>query len=186
MGQHFQGAILKKNHQLANEPILFSVNPRQFRNFSKLMEHSYIGNKYVEAFMTMIADDTLEYLGYPVAWIGDYADAIYGKDYHQMAIKMNEDSFAKYKSIIKPKRKQRQYKYLVNLSKKQYVVLPPYNPSKLQIHPLPLLTAYGNGRGGGDYSGIGENLVGYWAFDRIIASNDSRYVFTMKELKVNF
>ena len=33
------------------------------------------------------------------------------------------------------------------------------------FHPIPLLTAVGNGRGGGDFSGIGEENVGCWAGD---------------------
>jgi hypothetical protein len=32
---------------------------------------------------------------------------------------------------------------------------------------LPLLTAEGNGRGGGDYRGENENLIGSWARDII-------------------
>ena len=35
------------------------------------------------------------------------------------------------------------------------------------LHPLSLLTALGNGKGGGDYHGINEDLIGYWAFDEI-------------------
>ena len=34
------------------------------------------------------------------------------------------------------------------------------------VHPLPLLTACGNGRGGGDYPDYDEQ-IGAWAFDRI-------------------
>jgi hypothetical protein len=33
------------------------------------------------------------------------------------------------------------------------------------IHPLPILTAEGNGRGGGDYYGTDANLAGIWARD---------------------
>ena len=36
-----------------------------------------------------------------------------------------------------------------------------------QIHPLPLLTAEGNGRGGGDYHGTNMEMVGAWARCRL-------------------
>lgn len=35
------------------------------------------------------------------------------------------------------------------------------------LHPLPLLTAIGNGRGEDDYCGINQELVGSWAMDMI-------------------
>ena len=38
------------------------------------------------------------------------------------------------------------------------------------IHPLPLLTAIGNGKGGGDYRGTCLDLVGHWACDKIEAA----------------
>ena len=50
--------------------------------------------------------------------------------------------------------------FLVNHTKKQYVDM-----TKVQdIHPLPLLTSSGNGRGKGDYEGE-QNFVGSWAGD---------------------
>ena len=36
---------------------------------------------------------------------------------------------------------------------------------ELLIHPIPLLTASSNGRGGGDYKGINMKMVGYWCGD---------------------
>ena len=41
------------------------------------------------------------------------------------------------------------------------------------IHPLPLLTAVGNGRGGGDYRGYeNKSMVGYYAGDVIEISEE--------------
>lgn len=39
-------------------------------------------------------------------------------------------------------------------------------------HPLPLLTAIGNGRGGGDYHGTNESMVGMWAMDLLSFTED--------------
>jgi len=59
------------------------------------------------------------------------------------------------------------YRFIVNHSKKLFVdkwKVP--NVNNLFIHPLPLLTAEGNGLGGGDYQG-NSKLVGSWARDII-------------------
>jgi hypothetical protein len=52
------------------------------------------------------------------------------------------------------------------------------------IHPLPLLTAEGNGNGGGDYYGENKNMVGIWARDIISISDTVPEGFT--ELKCVF
>ena len=59
-------------------------------------------------------------------------------------------------------------KYIVNHDKKQFVdkTKVPKDADGWRIHPLPLLTCEGNGRGGGDYHGKSE-LVGSWARDII-------------------
>ena len=52
------------------------------------------------------------------------------------------------------------------------------------IHPLPLLTCEGNGRGGGDFYGRrGMKLVGSWARHRISVSNKVPKGY--KEIKFN-
>jgi hypothetical protein len=71
---------------------------------------------------------------------------------------------------------------------KQYVDKERVFPDKdgWKIHPLPLLTCEGNGRGGGDYGGIDRYLVGLWARNRISVSNDipdgyEELLFTLHE-----
>jgi hypothetical protein len=50
---------------------------------------------------------------------------------------------------------------------------------KNQFHPLPILTAEGNGRGGGDYRGADEDLVGTWARDVISVEMEAPADYTM-------
>ena len=52
-----------------------------------------------------------------------------------------------------------------------------------KIHPLPLLTCEGNGRGGGDFSGENE-FVGSWARDVVSIEFDAPEGFT--EIFPNF
>ena len=61
----------------------------------------------------------------------------------------------------------------MNHDKKCYIDLVEYEKNNLpcteddewHFHPIPLLTAVGNGRGGGDFSGIGEEDIGCWVSD---------------------
>ena len=41
------------------------------------------------------------------------------------------------------------------------------------FHPIPLLTAVGNGRGGGDYEGTNMAEIGIWAGD-LLETQDAR------------
>ena len=192
MGQYYRPCVLRKNFKLCKKtnPVLQSLCPYDFDNGAKLMEHSYLRNTFVRAMCAMISDRG-QYFGMPFVWCGDYADEInqhqYYYDAHDVE-KMNEY----HKSLVEYD-KEKEYKYLVNFSKKQYVVLPSHQESeerwknnKYTIHPLPLLTAFGNGRGGGDYHGINMHNVGKWAFDKIGITNDSFYIDGFKEIKIEF
>lgn len=64
-------------------------------------------------------------------------------------------------------------KYLINHDRKEFVnkSKTPKDKDGWRIHPLPLLTCEGNGRGGGDFRGD-SSLIGLWARNRIeVVSN---------------
>lgn len=163
MGQYFIGAILKKNHIKNKLPIKIAVSPTIFGDLYKLLEHSYIGSNYVGYILSLLGDD--KYYGYPLVWAGDYADPINNKNYYSLA------------GLYVRSHKQTNlgfdyYRYIINLSKKQYIDLMDYDDS--YIHPIPILTSIGNGEGGnGDYIGTSNaNMVGKWAFDCFGVTND--------------
>ena len=105
-----------------------------------------------------------------------------------------EEDYREYKARLEKltpewesRTQKRKYKYLVNHTLKAYVNLEThrkqnkqtstyydylskkYRTERFCIHPLPLLTACGNGRGGGDYHDKypGYADVGTWAFDEL-------------------
>jgi len=98
----------------------------------------------------------------------------------------------KYKHDFKtalPKR----YKYLVNYDKGEFVDKSKVPVTEVtewegkknewRIHPLPLLTCEGNGRGGGDFRGDGKNLLGRWSRDTIgVTSKKSDIPKDFKEI----
>lgn len=75
-------------------------------------------------------------------------------------------------------------RYIINTDKKEYLDLWRVRGLEMTIHPLPLLTVEGNGRGGGDYEGTNMNVIGSWARDFIkVAGNDRDLIKSLKEQK---
>ena len=81
-------------------------------------------------------------------------------------------------------------KYLINYDKKEFVnkTKVPKDSDGWQMHPLPILTFEGNGRGGGDFGGESK-LIGSWSRDRIgvvtkksdIPKDFKEVIFDLKE-----
>ena len=129
------------------------VEPHDYDNGAKLMEHSYIGNNFVEAVEFLLIDtgkNKNRWSGKRIVWAGDYAnpEPMEGETLYSLVDKP-------LKMLIEAV--PTNYKYLVNLDKKEFVdkskcnIMSSEKKSKLVIHPLPILTVDGNGRGGGDY-----------------------------------
>lgn len=172
MGQYYHPILLKK------DIICKAFSSYDYGNGAKLMEHSYIGNFLVKA-----VEKALTNKRYSLIWAGDYAD----EDYY---FRVDEKQFVqnKGKNIITAETEVP--RYIINHTKKVYIdknVLIENNPEKFIIHPLPLLTSMGNGRGGGDYYGTNMNLVGSWAKDVISLQNDiNKLPKSYKEVKIEF
>lgn len=66
MGQYFQPCLLAEDRK----KVLNWMYSHHYDNGLKLMEHSYLGNDFVSAFETLIANKPQR-----VVWAGDYADA---------------------------------------------------------------------------------------------------------------
>lgn len=128
----------------------------------KLMEHSYIGNLFVQGVLSETKNNPAR-----IKWVGDYS-----KDYKQIN---NSISGFNNKNILNPDDKSTKGGYIVNHDKRVYIdlkeycdtLLNEYKVDEWKIHPLPLLCAVGNGEGGGDYFGINSIYVGLWSGDII-------------------
>ena len=193
MGQYYRGAILNEE----KTEVIKALCCYAHYNGAKLMEHSYIGNHYVRAYEKLLGTT---FKGKRFVWVGDYA----GTNIYNLACSYTDDrakenfknkhGYDTDKTYIdniyyenNPYCKTRYYKYLLNYDTKQFVKLPRFNKDKWVVHPLPLLCADGNGRGGGDYNDNGHNdynKVGIWAYNHIGTSNEIPDGFI--ELIVNF
>ena len=163
------------------------------------MEHSYIGNDFVRSVEFLLAN---AFNGYPFVWCGDYADPVTTRtgehdiyadaghylyeDYDSPNNSNKSKAYEALKDTIPAMPEWKEgtpwnpyetipyYKYLVNYSKKQYCIIPK-NKKGYQVHPLPLLTCSGNGRGGGDYH-LEDSRIGMWAYDKIGITNDKKCI----------
>lgn len=88
--------------------------------------------------------------------------------------------------------KETTYEVIINFDKQLFVRIPKKKGAdengnyQLTIHPLPLLCVDGNQRGGGDYYGSNEKMVGTWAYDRIGVGFEDDIPVGFKELVVTF
>ena len=157
----------------------------------KLMEHSWLENDFVNGVLEAIWDNPCQ-----VAWVGDYADDLrdFSSRYTQEVYgtvwgneSMPDGRFDAMPSTHRDG-------YLVNVTRGQYIDMADYAEAATYkpkwskeggwcIHPLPLLTAIGNGRGGGDYHGAHMELVGLWAMDEIAYTQDAAKVEWLERLR---
>ncbi len=161
MGQGYKALILGSQPDQGAELIRTWVNPHDYNNGYKLTEHSYIGNNFVGALEFLISPLGMFYKS-RVVWCGDYADKEAGLDQNLYEISDNEINGGKVSRPVT--RDMSEYRYIVNHTTGEYVDKATcVSQVSHNFHPLPLLTAEGNGRGGGDYHGTNEEMVGKWA-----------------------
>lgn len=218
MGQYYKAIVLDEAGQVEHW-----LHGHDFDSGWKLMEHSWLGNKFVAAVESLLAQEAPR----RVVWAGDYADAETGPDGQPLTYTSTRDGKVYVHDLtlhvmctedthympdlpdfgmqyfhtgkrdkngdgIFGKRRDpdlvpnvdnairvtsSSHPYILNWDKREYVskrsvprTVETYSGKKSwwAVHPLPLLTAEGNGRGGGDFGDENETpLVGRWARDHI-------------------
>jgi len=156
MGQYYKPTSVDK---------MESLYSHDYGHMSKLMEHSYITNDFVELAERMLSEGGRWYKN-SFVWAGDYADAEpSGDTLHTLAKEL--------KNILRGGKLEPTGRYIVNHTKRQYVDkdVVPEDEEGWKVHPLPLLTCEGNGRGGGDYREDNSH-IGDWARDKISIENE--------------
>lgn len=199
MGQYYYPTLMGSRYGIKGW--LYS---HEYDNGLKLMEHSYMGNRFVNVVLAQIHNNPMR-----LAWMGDYADD-WGDEPTQepYTTKLPRHRFMKiFDNVVGDNGNNRSHKispkvgmefegpedfsgwYLINHTQQTFLDLGKYAEEnfweeewngktyKSAINPLPLLTACGNGRGGGDYHDCYPDYdkVGTWAFD-VIELTDCRPV----------
>jgi len=151
------------------------VRPHAYDNGAKLLEHSYIKNDFLGVVTTLLKK---EWKGDRVIWLGDYFEKDENPD-----IPLDNEAVEKYDELT-PKAIVVQKGFLNNLTKKISIDL-----SKVKatydieedgyvMHPLAILTACGNGRGGGDLNDEKHyltKLAGTWAGDNLSVTDKPQF-----------
>ena len=183
MGQYFK-AIIERDDK---------VTVYSFFGFMKLTEHSWIINSFTDSVLQDLQDNGPA----RIAWVGDYADhesfcpeGLDEKEYMERYDAAWNDAETVTGAIgqtkpvknitindeddhdIRFRAKDLMDYCLVNLTKRRFMFLGDYiahdtAARRASLFPLSLLTAVGNGQGGGDYQGACMKSVGSWAFDEI-------------------
>ena len=169
MGQYYYVLTKedKKRYEVFNRTLL--DNGKKKYTMAKLMEHSWWLNPFVSTICSKLYRNPMK-----VVWVGDYADDAHitnGIDKKELA-RLCKKAWKGNGVGVKEKLLYLSHMYLVNHTKKVYIDCTEYekectNNGGWCIHPLPLLTAIGNGLGGGDYRGINQSEIGEWANDVI-------------------
>jgi hypothetical protein len=191
MGQYYIAFILAPKSLTQRDEIHHWVHPNSFNSGDKLMEHSYFGEPFVESFECLLSPEGSAYMS-RVVWAGDYADKEPLVDGEDEADARNLHEMRRWnQKLAPPMCSSTKYRYIVNHDKQQYVDKQKKyfdedgNEVDNRIHPLPLLTVEGNGRGGGDYYYTeNQDKVGIWARDVISVEIEAPADYT--ELEVNF
>jgi hypothetical protein len=172
MGQYYKPVILKDNKRTVKN----WMYSHDFDNGLKLMEHSYIGNTFVNAFESQLINNPQR-----VAWAGDYADDCRDRKSNLYQRCDESDKLQPNVEMINHDK----YRFVINHTKKEFVdkrSIPEIEGwDGTQIHPLPLMTCEGNNRGGGDFRGDEKNIVGRWARD--VISVASEYPIEFRQIK---
>ena len=160
---------------------------------AKLLEHSWWKNPFVNAFSELLYNEPSR-----VIWCGDYADE--PDDFHfpncsAFYVPCYKEVWGETvaKLTVASSDFTLNGKFLLNHDTRQLVDLNEFKVASVDkhgwtIHPLPLLTAVGNDRGGGDFhkGNTGYENVGIWAWHLISfvdkpSKNFSKFLFVFKE-----
>lgn len=198
MGQYYHTYVIKEN---GKEHFLNRRVEGEDYVPAKLMEHSWVGNAWSEAVVDFFLRDNKKAR---VFWVGDYY-AEQAAEFHcsnggetfgvliSKYPKLKEACANKNTDILPAAKNQCNSGYLLNYDAKKFLDIKNYckfsNSGGWILHPLPLLTACGNGLSSGDYSKdyINSSLVGCWAGDLIsLVENKSDVPSNFEEFEVFF
>lgn len=176
MGQYYNILTNQNNEYKVYDRSIKRENEEPEYMLAKIMEHSWLYNDTMQSFSNVIYQNPTK-----VAWVGDYADECDEDDLHnenlslETALNLHEIAWNSEEDYLNYSDFDTENMLLVNWDKKQYVKMQEYIDNNTCdgwcIHPSSLLTAIGNGFGGGDYRGINLEDVGIWAYDTISFEN---------------
>lgn len=176
MGQYYQIQIVAPESQDRNVTL---IKPSHFDDGLKLMEFAYTHSDTSKALFQVIEKYNGESVR--VATVGDYAEVgdveasfegftdpmglSIGKAGIRLSVVCDNLHLDGLYHREFPKLGWSRHRTVINEDRGEYIVIDLWD--KEALNPLFLLTALGNGRGGGDYAGTCEELIGKWAYNSL-------------------
>jgi hypothetical protein len=162
MGAYYSGTIEIVNKYDKEKVNYYSFCPLDSKNGSKLMEHSYIGNNYVESVLQLLKQEPRRLM-----WVCDYATA---SDVHEKWLWDNTIE-TPYPICTKGNR------YIYNIDREVFIDIKKLKKlyikagtTEFMIHPIPILCNSNFESQGGGYFHCEDNRRNTWAGDRIMVS----------------
>lgn len=190
MGQYYHVLYAKKGQsKITNYNLQYFTNAKAKTpppiNGLKLMEHADIDNDFCKSITKKLLCTPTR-----ICWCGDYADGeqLYSEFSSAKVKPTFADREATPKTIRRDGMELSESRYIIDLDRREYVNIEDYlEQSEYKqkcltisqfgaaevkyntriLYPIALLTAKGNGRGGGDYHGTCMEYIGRWAWDAI-------------------
>lgn len=169
MGQYYRPLIEDEN----GKKTAFDNYVGNDYMMAKLMEHSWWRNPFVNGVAQILYKNPMR-----LAWVGDYAEDADNYENCYADFGIVEATYGEgEKSRLQDNDFLLDGKYLVNHTQKTYLDCSAYFERNKDdegwcTNPLSLLTAIGNGLGGGDYYGINEENIGEWAWEKISVEDE--------------
>ena len=184
MGEYYVPCILSSHKKTApnKEKVIGWIYAHEFNNGLKQMEFGYIGNSVMNTLEALINKENGKYAGYPIVIAGDYDDP---EPYKYNGEKVNlydlaEEIGTRFSlqwlkdNNVEVKKYPNHYRYIINDTKGVFIDTDRIKADEwgYKIHPLAILCAGDEPRGGGCYHGKYMRMFGSWARNVIVVSDE--------------
>lgn len=190
MGQYYKPTIQAIKYEDNRKEVrkLFVIDPYDLDYGVKLCEHTHRNSEVVRLVTNLMYELNKQDWATQLVWLGDYSNPSFGEKtdlYHEL--KYTNVQFRKEDGVIVSAMVEgfdgvidmtQDHHYLVNHDRHEYINTAENVGAYSQ---LALLTADGNGKGGGDYWGKNWRDVGLWRYHEISVMDKERFDEYIKE-----
>lgn len=190
MGQYYKPAIqaikYEDNHKQVRK--LFVIDPYDLNYGVKLCEHTHRNSEVVRLVTNLMYELNKQDWATQLVWLGDYANPSFGVEPNLYgSLQYSNVQFRKEDGVIVSAMVEgfdgvidmtQDHHYLVNHDRNEYINTAENVGAYSQ---LALLTADGNGKGGGDYWGKNWRDVGLWRYHEISVMDKEQLDEYLKE-----
>lgn len=190
MGQYYKPTIQAIKYEDNRKQVrkLFVIDPYDLNYGIKLCEHTHRNSEVVRLVTNLIYELNKQGWATQLVWLGDYANPSFGEEPNLYgSLKYTNIQFRKENGVIVSAMVDgfdgvidmtKTHNYLVNHDRNEYI----NTAENVGVYSqLALLTADGNGKGGGDYWGASWRDVGLWRYHKISVMDKEQLDEYLKE-----